>query len=263
MLAVLYALGAPYNAHSLNGFLAQGIEYGFTKWTIAIFLFLPLFYFFVTGRYLVFLLALAVASPVLLAMRMSGTAFFLALGVAVAKYKKMPVHWVRWAPWGILLLLVLYAASLNKFDRLPTYVIALDVVSRNPFGLGVGQYPVFIANNYTSLFLEYADWISEGFDELWNSGESQLAESLASLGLPGLVLIAEYVRLMYGQLGFFSRLTKEHQALTLTFAVMVWSIIAHDYSKLDFLFFYVVGAIVGITSGLPHSEAAKTMEKVA
>ena len=250
-LLLLYVLAFKYPPLSLNDFLSYGLDYGFSKGTTAVFLFLAIFYLWGSKNYVFLWLFVLLAAPVIMSMRMSLAALVVLLASLfikkiVVNKKKLPNALVLLLPWVVLLILVAYQVSLNKFDRLPAYMIALDVIYENPFGLGANQYSNYIFANYQEIFLKFSMYISTGFSVIWNSAETMLGELLAAFGVLGMLLIAEYIRLHNALITMSSALTHNEKALAYTFAIMIFSIIAHDYSKLDFFYYYLVGAVIGI-----------------
>ncbi len=266
-LLILYVSAIQNPPTSPNGFLASGLDYGFTKGTMPVFLFLAIFYLAGSKRRIYLWLFVLLAAPALISMRMSTSAFIALLAALVVKRlviykKKFPTAFVLLLPWILLLSLVAVLLSINKFDRLPTYMIALYNMYHNPFGLGANQYSNYILSNYQTNFSEFSEYISDGFNVIWNSAEAMFGELLASFGVLGILLIAEYIRLNNALITRLSALMQEEKPLAYTFAIMIFSGIAHDYSKMDFFYYYLVGAVIGIvqrtTRACPNSRQLVT-----
>lgn len=247
-LALLYSLSNLFTVESLNEFLANGIDYGFNKGTIALFILYPLLYFQISQKKYSFYLYLIYVSPVLLSMRMGVVAFVATIFVSVGIKRQWPAKTNLLIAWGAILGLVLIAIVKGSFDRLPTYMIAIDVLFNKPFGLGVYQYSDYIQNNYSEIYDIYSIFITNGFTEVWNSAESMFGELIASFGLLGIIVICQYIRMMKSSVEIIPLLEDKSSALLLLYLFMIFSGIAHDYSKLDGFFYFLCGAVAGLVS---------------
>lgn len=246
---LLYVLANPFDVDSMNEFVANGIEYGFNKGTVALFMVLPIFYFLAARKYLYFSLLIIYCLPVLLSMRMGMSAFAMTVLVYFGTMRGWSAQTLFAASWSALMGATITAIIFGDFDRLPTYMIAWDVISsKNLMGLGIFQYPEYVQNNQSLLFDNFSSYISIGFNEIWNSGESLFGELLASLGLGGCAIILQYLVLMYSQFKNISKYEPNHAAMAMLYMFIIFSGLAHDYSKLGFQFYLICGAVIGLSS---------------
>ena len=246
-VGLLYYLSNPLDVVP-NEFLSNGILYGFGKGTISIILVLPLYYLFSKKRLISFFLLLLFLLPVLISMRIGFFSFLLTLILYIIRVKlKVNTFTVYIIGWFIALLAVAIGVYFDSFDRLPSYMISLNIISLNFFGLGPNQYSNYVLNNYPMIIIEFGKYISRGYKlEIWNSPESMFCQIIADFGFLGILVIMQYLILMYQIVRDFNKYNEIDLTFMFVFCFIIFSSLAHDYSRLDLYYYSLLGIIIGI-----------------
>ena len=108
------------------------------------------------------------------------------------------------------------------------------------------QYPDYVVNNQDYLYETYKNYVSTGFREIWNSGESYYGELLASSGIIGLILTINILNIIRDAFYVLKDCNSQDRTLIYIIFFIFFSGFAHDYFKLGFMPYMMLGITIGI-----------------
>jgi hypothetical protein len=256
ILTVYFQMGIPDIGSYYGGWLYQGgFDLGITKGGLGFFGMVSLLWLVVQKRYIYALLLLLLFHPVFISSRLISVIgailipihFYLIYIKSHLKLNKGLIAFI--AGWGILLTGVFYFIFIkDSFDRLPSYIVGIDVIieTGNIFGLGFRNYQYYIIDNIDRLNETYSYLMPKNMSEYYTSAESMYADGFASYGILGIIILIIYNIVLLKNLKFYSRFTKVEKWLVLVWALFVWGGVAQDFTAANALFYIILGVNVAL-----------------
>lgn len=257
MLVVYFQMGnIPDIGSYYGGWLYQGgFELGITKGGLGFFGIISLLWLVVQKRYFYALLLLLLFHPVFISSRLISVVgaivisihFYLIYLKLDLKLNKGLIAFV--CGWGILFIGVFYFIFIkDAFDRLPSYGVGFDVITEteNLFGLGFRNYQYYIIDNFDRLNETYSYLMPSLMTEFYTSAESMYADSFASYGILGIVLLIIYNIVLLKNLKLYSKFTKVEKWFVLVWALFVWGGVAQDFTAANAIFYIILGVNIAL-----------------
>lgn len=257
MLAVYFQMGnIPDIGSYYGGWLYQGgFDLGITKGGLGFFGMVSLLWLVVQKRYIYAFLLLLLFHPVFISSRLISVIgaiiipihFYLIYLKSDLKLNKGLIAFI--GGWGLLLTGVFYYIFIkDAFDRLPSYIVGYDVIieTGNLFGLGFRNYQYYIIENINRLNETYSYLMPAGMPGYYTSAESTYADSFASYGMLGIILLIMYNIVLLKNLKLYSRFSKVEKWFVLIWALFVWGGVAQDFTAANALFYIILGVNVAL-----------------
>jgi hypothetical protein len=254
MFVVYFQMGnIPEIGSYYGGWLYQGgFNLGITKGGLGFFGIISLFWLIVQKRYLYAVLLLLLFHPVFLSSRLISFVgvllismhFFLKFNL---KLNKGLIAFI--GIWGVILVGILYYIFIkDSFDRLPSYSVGFDVIieTGNFFGLGFRNYQYYIIDNFDRLNETYSYLMPSLMTYFYTSAESMYADSFASYGVLGIILLIIYNIVLLKNLKLYSRFTKVEKWFVLLWALFVWGGVAQDFTAANAIFYIILGVNIAL-----------------
>jgi len=253
MLVVYFQMGnIPDIGSYYGGWLYQGgFELGITKGGLGFFGIISLFWLIVQKKYLYAVLLLLLFHPVFLSTRLiSFVGVLLVLMHFFLKFNLKHNGLIAFIGiWGLILVGILYYIFIkDAFDRLPSYGVGFDAITEteNLFGLGFRNYQYYIIDNFDRLNETYSYLMPSLMTEFYTSAESMYADSFASYGILGIVLLVIYNIVLLKNLKLYSKFTKVEKWFVLVWALFVWGGVAQDFTAANAIFYIILGVNIAL-----------------
>ena len=257
MFVVYFQMGGiPDIGTYYGGWLYQGgFHLGITKGGLGFFGLISLLWFILQKRYIYSLLFLLLFYPVFIESRLIGVVGILVITIHlyliyIKSYLKLNKGLIAFVGgWLFILTGIFYTIFVtDSFDRLPSYVIGYDVVieTGNLFGLGFRNYQYYIIDNIDRLNETYSYLMSKNMMEYYSSAESTYADSVASYGILGVILLIMYNMVLLKNLKLYSNLTQVERWFVMVWALFVWGGVAQDFSASNAIFYIILGVNVAL-----------------
>ena len=239
------------------------MNFGIHKYHLIFLAATSIFYLIVYNRKFALLVYVIFILPLLFFSRMGTAAVFCVSIIAMLNSHGRNVFITIISGFSILSTLLAYSFISGSFDRLPSYMISIHILKDiNLFGLGFKQYTPYIKDNFGILNADMSAYFVEGVNKtVWLSSESMYAEIISTWGVVGFAILFYFLFISMRSVYVYSLARREERLLILMWNFLFISGIAQDMLNITFLFFIILGILVGILTLYSHHFNSPIMTK--
>lgn len=245
-MSILYYMQIPGLDTYLHGWIYNGNELGIAKAQLATLLVITIIYLLVHHNYYILMTVLLISWPLLLIARASISACFALCFFHVIALKFNSIKTGLLSIFVILSSLVSYSVYLGSFDRMHSYVLAINVLKNDISGLGLRNYYNYTTNNIEQLKFELAKYLKHD-DMFFVGAESMYADLIATRGIFGIIIILAYLIVFITGVQKYKFLEPMEQFIILFWGYLFFVGIGSDHTHIDTLFYLSLGCACAVS----------------